>query len=141
VFHTILVALDDSTPSQAVSDTLAQLRLTPEHLVILSHVMVLPGEDADATQPRATMDMDPERAKQSLIAYQDSLPCPSKIEIVQGEPAAEILRLAQIYQADLIILGSRGLTGFKRILQGSVSSQVVEEAPCAVLVLKAGEPL
>lgn len=139
MFHTILVALDDSTSSQAVSDTLAQLRLTPEHLVIFSHVMVLPGQDADATQPRASMDMDPEQAKQGLLAYQDDLPCPSKIEIVQGEPAAEIMRLAKIYRANLIVLGSRGLTGFKRILQGSVSSQVVEEAACSVLVLKTGD--
>ena len=139
MFHTILVALDDSTSSEAVSATLAQIRLTEEHLVILTHVMVLPGQDVDAAQPRATMDMDPEQAKQSLIAYQDRLPCPSKVEIVQGDPAAEIIRLAKIYGANLIVLGSRGLTGFKRILQGSVSSQVVEEAPCSVLVLKTGD--
>lgn len=139
MFQTLLVALDDSTSSQAVSDTLAQLRLTDESLVVLTHVMVLP-QDGDATRPRAAMDTDPEQAKQRLLTYQAHLPCPSQVEIVQGDPVAEILRLAKIYQADLIILGSRGLTGFKRILQGSVSSQVVEDAPCSVLVLKDPDP-
>ncbi|MBC6435836.1 universal stress protein, partial [Nostoc sp. HG1] len=41
-----------------------------------------------------------------------------------------------IYKTDLIIIGSRGLMGMKRIVQGSVSSQVVEEANCSVLVVK-----
>ncbi|MHC5718278.1 MAG: universal stress protein, partial [Nostoc sp.] len=41
-----------------------------------------------------------------------------------------------IYKTDLIIIGSRGLIGMKRIVEGSVSSQVVEEANCSVLVVK-----
>ena len=47
----------------------------------------------------------------------------------------EILRLANIYQADLIILGTRGLKGVERIFHDSVSSQVVAEASCSVLVV------
>jgi nucleotide-binding universal stress UspA family protein len=34
------------------------------------------------------------------------------------------------------VIGSRGLTGLQRILEGSVSSQVVADAPCSVLVIK-----
>ncbi len=56
--------------------------------------------------------------------------------MVTGAPAEEIIRLANIYKTDLIIIGSRGLIGMKRIVQGSVSSQVVEEANCSVLVVK-----
>ncbi|MFO5527272.1 MAG: universal stress protein, partial [Cuspidothrix sp.] len=47
-----------------------------------------------------------------------------------------IICLANIYKAELILIGSRGLTGMKRIVQGSVSSQVMEEANCSVLVVK-----
>ena len=47
----------------------------------------------------------------------------------------EILRLANIYQVDLIILGTRGLKGVERILKDSVSGQVVAEASCSVLVV------
>jgi nucleotide-binding universal stress UspA family protein len=55
---------------------------------------------------------------------------------VTGDVAEEIVRLANIYKADLIVIGCRGLTGLKRILEGSVSSQVVGEAVCSVLVVK-----
>ena len=47
------------------------------------------------------------------------------------------LQLANIYQADLIASGCRGLTGLKRILEGAVSAEVVAEAPCSVLVVRA----
>jgi nucleotide-binding universal stress UspA family protein len=60
----------------------------------------------------------------------------SEIELVTGDPAEEIIRLANIYKADLIVIGSRGLTGMNRIVQGSVSGQVVEEAHCSVFVVK-----
>ena len=73
---------------------------------------------------------------QQLQSYQEQLPVSSELELVTGDPAEEIIRLGNIYQADLIIIGSRGLTGMKRIVQGSVSSQVVEESSCSVLVVK-----
>lgn len=62
-----------------------------------------------------------------------------KIEIVTGDPVEEILRLANIYGADLIVLGSRGLTGVERVVQGSVSGAVVADAPCSVFVVKSAE--
>jgi nucleotide-binding universal stress UspA family protein len=40
---------------------------------------------------------------------------------------------------DLIILGTRGLTGVDRILARSISSEVVEQAPCTVMVVKSDE--
>ena len=53
-----------------------------------------------------------------------------------GDPSEEIIRLSHIYSADLIVIGSRGLKGINRILKGSVSSQVVADAVCSVLVVK-----
>ncbi len=136
MFEKILVALDDSTPADAVVAVFQQIQLSAAHQVVLTHVIALPPEDADATHSRSGMDIDPQQAEERLQHYQALLPCPSQTEVVQGEPVTEIIRLARIYQVDLIILGSRGLTGLKRILQGSVSSQVLEAAPCSVLVIK-----
>lgn len=48
----------------------------------------------------------------------------------------EILHIATRERADLIVIGTRGLGGFKRLLQGSVSSGVVEHAHCNVLVVR-----
>lgn len=48
----------------------------------------------------------------------------------------EILDYAEKNNVDLIVIGSRGRTGFKKLLLGSVASSVVTYAPCPVLVIK-----
>ncbi|MEW6636580.1 MAG: universal stress protein [Actinomycetota bacterium] len=53
-----------------------------------------------------------------------------------GRPDAEIVALAEEIGAGLIVLGSRGLGGMKRVLMGSVSDSVVRHAHCPVLVVR-----
>jgi len=53
-----------------------------------------------------------------------------------GHAAGEILALAREVGADLIIVGSKGLTGLERLLAGSTSEQVVREAGCTVEVAR-----
>jgi nucleotide-binding universal stress UspA family protein len=53
-----------------------------------------------------------------------------------GEAALEIVALAEELQADLIVMGSRGLGGVRRALIGSVSDSVVRHAHCPVLVVR-----
>jgi nucleotide-binding universal stress UspA family protein len=47
--------------------------------------------------------------------------------------------VAQERDCDLIVVGSRGLTGFKRLMLGSISNAVAAKAPCPVLVVKLHE--
>lgn len=54
-----------------------------------------------------------------------------------GKPAQEILGVAKDVGADLIIVGSKGLTGIERAVLGSVSERVVREAGCTVEVARA----
>ncbi|AHY48029.1 Universal stress protein family [Rubrobacter radiotolerans] len=53
-----------------------------------------------------------------------------------GRPDAEVVALAEEIGAGLIVLGSRGLGGMKRVLMGSVSDSVVRHAHCPVLVVR-----
>lgn len=53
-----------------------------------------------------------------------------------ASPADEIVRAAKDQQADLIVIGSRGLAGKTRSFLGSTASQVVTYSPCSVLVVK-----
>jgi nucleotide-binding universal stress UspA family protein len=53
-----------------------------------------------------------------------------------GRAAQEILDLAREVGADLIMLGSHGMTGIERLLLGSVSERVVREAGCTVEVVR-----
>ncbi len=139
MFNRILVALDSSDQSDYVVQCVRQIKLEAETVVILSHVISL--SETNLEQPADLPFIDPElgqyrHIEKELQQYQDTLACETEIEIVMGDPAEEIIRLANIYQADLIVLGSRGLTGVSRILKGSVSSQVVSDAPCTVMVVK-----
>jgi nucleotide-binding universal stress UspA family protein len=53
-----------------------------------------------------------------------------------GKAAEEILRLAREVGADLIIVGSKGMTGLERLILGSTSEHVVREAGCTVEVAR-----
>ena len=138
MLKTIIVALDSSELSQRVIQSLDELQIQPSTKIILSHV--IPDAEPDmemlVDRPHTSEDLLYRNIEKQLQSYQTDLPCDSQLEIVNGDAAVEIVRLAHIYKADLIVIGTRGFTGLKRILQGSVSSQVVADAPCSVLVVK-----
>jgi nucleotide-binding universal stress UspA family protein len=54
----------------------------------------------------------------------------------EGDPAEVIIQVANEQQADLIVVGSRGLTGIQQFLLGSVSSKVSHHAPCSVMIVR-----
>jgi nucleotide-binding universal stress UspA family protein len=58
---------------------------------------------------------------------------PVKGLLVEGPPAGALLDAAR--SADLLVVGSRGLGGFRSLLLGSVSHQVVQHAPCPVVIV------
>jgi nucleotide-binding universal stress UspA family protein len=53
-----------------------------------------------------------------------------------GKPDEKIVKLSEELEADLIVTGSRGLSGMRRALLGSVSDSVVRHAHCPVLVVR-----
>jgi hypothetical protein len=55
---------------------------------------------------------------------------------IGAKPATEILQLAKEIGADLIIVGSHGLTGVERFLVGSTSERIVREAGCSVEIAR-----
>jgi nucleotide-binding universal stress UspA family protein len=61
--------------------------------------------------------------------------------LLVGDPASEIVRLAEEEGVDLIVLGTHGRTGLSRLLMGSVAEQIVRRAPCPVLTFKQPKPL
>ncbi len=63
-------------------------------------------------------------------------PWSDNAELVWGRVPEVICRVAQERDCDLIVVGSRGLTGFKRLMLGSISNAVAAKALCPVLVVK-----
>jgi quercetin dioxygenase-like cupin family protein len=56
--------------------------------------------------------------------------------VAEGNPAAEILRLARALKCDLIVMSTHGRTGLARMLTGSVAEEVLRQAPCPVLLTR-----
>jgi nucleotide-binding universal stress UspA family protein len=56
--------------------------------------------------------------------------------VLQGDPREELVRLAEEWPADLVVVGARGLSGMSEWLLGSVSLALARHAPCPVLVVK-----
>ncbi|MGK7934253.1 MAG: universal stress protein, partial [Xenococcaceae cyanobacterium] len=53
-----------------------------------------------------------------------------------GNPGRNICEQAQTWSADLILVGSRSLTGLKEMFLGSISNYVTHHAPCSVLIVR-----
>ncbi|TKS58419.1 MAG: hypothetical protein EWM72_02958 [Nitrospira sp.] len=59
-----------------------------------------------------------------------------RAKLLRGHPAKVIARSAKRERADLLVIGSRGVTEFQPMLLGSVSRKLLMQAPCPVLVVK-----
>src|SRR5215210_5366715 len=54
----------------------------------------------------------------------------------EGDPADAILSVAEDQDADLIVVGNRGMTGARRFLLGSVPNKISHHAPCSVMIIR-----
>ena len=54
----------------------------------------------------------------------------------EGDPADAILDVAEEQNADLVMVGNRGMTGARRFLLGSVPNKISHHSPCSVLIIR-----
>ncbi|MCA1321236.1 universal stress protein [Bacillus tianshenii] len=94
-------------------------------------------EPAPSNRPSEDVHYDPteESAREirELLA-QERVEAP--VEVMVGDPSKTICKFAETQNHDLIIIGSRGLGGLKKLILGSVSDKVTNSATCPVLVAK-----
>lgn len=129
----IVVATDFSASSD--SALRAAVRLVGRRGVIyLVHVMPRLNRVLAASW-EATQRQDACKALEGLAA---TLAVPEAVRVERavlvGDPAQELLTFAASVEANAIATGSHGYTGMARALLGSVSTQLLRKAPCAVLV-------
>jgi len=106
-------------------DPVPESRLREERLEAPADIehTVSPSEDVDATLAEAAREV--ERAGVQVRTFAR-----------QGEPADAILDVAEEENADLIVVGNKGMTGAKRFLLGSVPNKVSHHAPSSVLIIR-----
>ncbi len=56
--------------------------------------------------------------------------------VVEGDPAAHIVAVAERERADLLVISTHGRTGMKRLVLGSVAERVIRQSPHPVLVVR-----
>ena len=72
-----------------------------------------------------------------VLAAVGSQPPSVTVTAVHGLPVDELVKASE--DADMIVLGRRGMGGFVRLLMGSVSSQVAQHAQCPVLIVPSAD--
>jgi nucleotide-binding universal stress UspA family protein len=97
--------------------------------------LALPGPAREAAEAGARRQFDDllARAKAADVDASDVLRC--------GRPAEEIAKVAESEFADLIVMGTHGRRGLRRLMLGSVAQQVVATAPCPVVTVRMKDPL
>ena len=136
----ILCCTDFSPPSLAAFEagctlaregraTVTLLHVVDAPLFVPSGVMTAPPPPPPEDEKRAAWD--------KLKAMKPTVPS-VKLEyrVELGDIAPAILAVAKEIAADLIVIGTHGRTGVRRLLMGSVAENIVRNAPCPVLTLK-----
>lgn len=109
--------------------------------LVVMHVVATLGSEL-VPYGEAVSELQPEGYQQKLWDELGRIQSPNpKVSLdhrlVEGDPSEEILRMAKETGCDIIVLGTHGRTGLKRLLMGSVAEQLVRKAPCPVLTVKA----
>jgi nucleotide-binding universal stress UspA family protein len=138
----ILVPLDFSEHAAAVLDWAGHLAQQHGSRIVLFHAYHLPVEfqqlegaylppdfwanvksEAEASLERYAVELRQRGIEVSAI-------------VTEGYAATAIVDEVEHQSADLVVLGTHGLSGLKHMLLGSIAERVVQKAPCAVLTVK-----
>jgi nucleotide-binding universal stress UspA family protein len=131
-FQTILHPTDFSENSLRAMRLAGELAGDYQARLVVMHVVKTPGIslgfEANEIEPGLLL----QDARQNLDNL-DITGLDVERRLVEGEPAAEILRQAEDIGASLIVMGTHGHTGMVRLLMGSVADEVIRKAHCPVL--------
>ena len=137
MFQRIAVAYDGSHQSRAAFDcaleiavrfgselrVISVVRLPEPTTRVELHAVIEEGQE----HFRAEFETLGKRAAEHGVALQT--------EVLEGHPADQVVRAAERFHADLIVMGRRGRSTVERWLLGSVSERVLRDAHCPTLVL------
>lgn len=147
----IIYPTDFSLAAAAVFDMAQRLARDSDSLLLIVHVVepvaaatpgtvappvTLGGTNLSDTQQQQAMDEAHEELRK-IVPNDPSIRFEHRL--IEGLASEAILSLVEEEQADLIIMGTHGRTGLKRLLMGSVAEKIVRYASCPVLTLRGDE--
>jgi nucleotide-binding universal stress UspA family protein len=148
-FRTILVGVDGSKPSSAAVDIAAEIARRYDATLILLHALSVSStskaleelaEYQRVENLRLTLDEALKMFGQSILASAEKAARDKGVENVEtmaeiGDPASTIAAVAKAREADLIVVGRRGLGDIAGLMMGSVSHKLIQLAdrPCLTI--------
>ena len=144
-FKKILCPTDFSEPAFVALKRAEELARHFAAELIVAHVIpTLPGPHS-FPDPQAAFNFEVPLFQQELAIKAEQMlkdlvshhKAETRDLVTTGEAAPEILRIAQEEHVDLIVIASHGLTGWRRLVHGSVAEKVVRQATCPVLTIAA----
>jgi nucleotide-binding universal stress UspA family protein len=145
MFKSIVVGTDGSdTATQAVRQAVDLASAVGAKLELVSAYEPVPAQRLREERREAPEDIqwainpreDVDATLEAAAGVASEAGVTASIHRRQGDPADAILDVAEEQEADLIIVGNKGMTGAKRFLLGSVPNKVSHHAPCSVLIIR-----
>ncbi|MCU0313096.1 MAG: universal stress protein [Solirubrobacteraceae bacterium] len=145
MYTTIVVGTDGSeTAGEAVRQAMALATALGSRLEIVSAYEPVPRSRLKEEAQQAPRDVQwTITPREDVEATLDEVAEPARAAGLtvgtharQGDPADAILDVAEETDADLIVIGNKGMTGARRFLLGSVPNKISHHAPCSVLIIR-----
>jgi nucleotide-binding universal stress UspA family protein len=145
MFKLIVVGTDGSdTAAQAVRQAVDLAKSVGAGLELVSAYEPVPAQRLSEERRQAPEDIqwainpreDVETTLEGAASVAREAGVPVNVYARQGDPADAIVDVAEEREADLIIVGNKGMTGARRFLLGSVPNKISHHAPCSVLIVR-----
>jgi nucleotide-binding universal stress UspA family protein len=145
VFKRIVVGTDGSdTAAEAVRQAIDLAKLSGASMSIVSAFQPVSRRRTQTEAEGAPADIQYEIGpREDVNLVLDAAAAKARgegIEVqthpVEADPADAILNVAEQVNADLIVVGNKGMTGARRYLLGSVPNNVSHHAPCSVIIVR-----
>jgi len=145
MFSRIVVGTDGSeTATEAVKTAVELAKLSKAKLEIVSAYEPIPQsrlrEESEGISGDVAHSVNPREDVQIVLGNAAAEAKKAQVEVVthprEGDPADAILDVAEENDADLVLVGNKGMTGARRFLLGSVPNKISHHAPCDVWIVK-----
>ena len=145
MFDRIVVGTDGSeTATAAVRTAIELAKLSKAKLEIVSAYEPVPQqrlrEESEGISGDVSHAVNPREDVQFVLDKAAGEAKKAKVEAIthprEGDPADAILDVAEENDADLVLVGNKGMTGARRFLLGSVPNKISHHSPCDVWIVK-----
>jgi nucleotide-binding universal stress UspA family protein len=145
MFNRIVVGTDGSeTAAEAVRTAVELAKISKAKLEIVSAYEPVPQqrlkEEGEGISGDVAYAVNPREDVQLVLDNAAAEAKKAKVDVVthprEGDPADAILDVAEENDADLVMVGNKGMTGARRFLLGSVPNKISHHSPCDVWIVK-----